>query len=750
MTTSIDKKHRYDKKQLVSMFSLAPSHPVDWPYAGFLAEKSGNGQPIKAREPQQYQQPKHYQEQEKQPHAAGNPGTTQKSAGTSNDWRQSTNTGHQNQGSNATGSSGMNRNPHSHSAHANGGGGNTGGGGGGYMTAEQQRKMFENERRQIEQERENKSKGGDSSSANLLSPEKPNTSLFHDETDNLMKELAGNNNKQPLSPAGTKKISLNSLFGSPSAMKVQTDIAVTSTVADDGSGIMGGLGSLPALPGIWSQSSVLGNSMPTVGSPNSKRSHNKFSALTNDDNDFDDVDFSGLIEKMIFDEDLDGGGGGGDNGSNMGLGSSRFGGLGFNVKDIVDPLPINASSELSPSTSSKQLHVGGLLGGSSTPSGVEELSGIQSNATDSGGKSSASFDVLSKLGFQSPTSPLPSSHPQQQQIHQQPQHPQHPHHQQLPQQPPMYNNLPPQHFPHSPMMMDPRLMPPYGGGGSPPPHMGHMPPQHYPGQSPGGPVNYGGMPHHPPPWMGMRPPIVPHHPHSPAAFAHQHPRGMPSPYHPSHYPPRPLHPGQHPQQFAPPGGMMMSPPLPEGMPPPQPQQQQQHQQHQQQPSPRPPAPVPVPATAPSNQFTFHIHNAGSRGISKGGVISASQPPSTDALVTPNGGSTPSQNTISSSGTKLTQSSPIMSASARQLMKMLKVPATTKANNKVVVASSEVATINSIAETNTVIISSSVTPNDKSDGPERSTNPTEAPQALQRINVSDLFKKKSTTDVAIDK
>ena len=82
--------------------------------------------------------------------------------------------------------------------------------------------------------------------------------------------------------------------------------------------------------------------------------------------------------------------------------------------------------------------------------------------------------------------------------------------------------------------------------------------------------------------------------------------------------------------------------------------------------------------------------------------------------------------------------------------MLKVPATTKANNKDVVASSEVATINSIAETNTVIISSSVTPNDKSDGPERSTNPTEAPQALQRINVSDLFKKKSTTDVAIDK
>ena len=737
MTTSIDKKHSYKKAQLISIFSssLAKEHPVDWPYAEFLAEKSGSGQPIKAREPQQYQQPTH-QQQVKYPVAGNTPGSTQKS-GTSNDWRQSTNTSHHNQGTNVNVNSGMNRNSHTNNANANGGGGNMMGGG--HMTAEQQRKMFENERRQIEQERENKSKGGDSSSANLLSPDKPSTSLFHDETDNLMKELAVNNNK-PLSPAGTKKISVNSLFGSPSAMKVQTNVSVTTaaTVADDGSGIMGGLGSLPALPGIWSQSSGLSNSMPTVGSPSSKRSHNKFNALSNDDNDFDDVDFSGLIEKMIFDEDLDGGGGG-EHGNNLGLGSSRFGGLGFNVKDVVDPLPINASSDLSPSTSSK--HVAGLLSVTSTPSGIEELSGMQSSAVDSGGKNSSSFDVLSKLGFQSPTSPPPPSNPQQQQHqhpqHNQQQHPQHPH------QPPMYNNMPP-NFPHSPMMMDPRLMPPYGGG-SPPPHMGgHIPmqqqQQHFPGQSPGGPPSYGGMPHHPPPWMGMRPPVVPHHPHSPQAFAH-HPRGMSPPYHPSHYPPRPLHPGQHPQPFAPPGGMMMSSPLPEGMPPPQPQH---HYQQQSSPRPLPPPP------APSNQFTFHIHNASGRGISKGGGHSTGQPPSSDALVTPNGGGTPSQSTISSSGSKVTQSSPIMSASARQLMKMLKVPVATKTTSREVVASPASATVNSIAQTNEVI--SNDIPKVK---PEAVVSvipamPLETPQALQRINVNDLFKKKSTTDIAVDK
>ena len=730
MATSIDKKHRYNKTQLISMFSssLAPSHPVDWPYAEFLAEKSGSGQPVKAREPQQSQQPNPH---EKYPLAGNNPGSSQKSV-SSFDCRQNTNTnvGHKNPGTNVSVNSGMNRNQQTHNSNANAGGGNIGGG---HMTAEQQRKMFENERRQIEQERENKSKGGDSSSANLMSPDKPSTSLFHDETDNLMKELAVNNNK-PLSPAGTKKINVNSLFGSPGGMKVQANV-VAVTPADDGSGIMGGLGSLPTLPGIWSQSSGLANNMPTVGSPSSKRSHNKFDALANDDNDFDDVDFSGLIEKMIFDEDLDGGG---ENANNMGLGSSRFGGLGFNVKEAVDPLSINASSDLSPSTSSKQLHVTGLLNVTSTTSGIEEVSGVQSSAADGGGKNSASFDVLSKLGFQSPTTPPPPTNPQQQQIpHPHQLHPHHPHHhlQQQPQQPPMYNNMPPP-FPHSPMMMDPRLMPPYGVG-SPPPHMNHMQQQHFQGPPPGGPPNYGGMPHHPPPWMGMRPPVVPHHPHSPAAFAH-HPRAMsPPPYHPNHYPPRPLHPGQHPQQqFGPPGGMMMSPPLPEGMPPPQPQHHQQ-----QQPSPRPPQPP------SSNQFTFHIHNANGRGgVSKGGGSSTGQPLSSDALVTPNGGGTPSQSSISSSGAKVTQSSPIMSASARQLMKMLKVPAATKAIPRDVAASPELATVNSITNSNVVI--SGDTKKDKPEA-EVSVNsvPSETPQALQRINVSDLFKKKITADIA---
>ena len=92
----------------------------------------------------------------------------------------------------------------------------------------------------------------------------------------------------------------------------------------------------------------------------------------------------------------------------------------------------------------------------------------------------------------------------------------------------------------------------------------------------------------------------------------------------------------------------------------------------------------------------------------------------------------------------------MSASARQLMKMLKVPVATKTTSREVVASPASATVNSIAQTNEVI--SNDIPKVK---PEAVVSvipamPLETPQALQRINVNDLFKKKSTTDIAVDK
>ena len=84
------------------------------------------------------------------------------------------------------------------------------------------------------------------------------------------------------------------------------------------------------------------------------------------------------------------------------------------------------------------------------------------------------------------------------------------------------------------------------------------------------------------------------------------------------------------------------------------------------------------------------------------------------------------------------------------MKMLKVPVATKTTSREVVASPASATVNSIAQTNEVI--SNDIPKVK---PEAVVSvipamPLETPQALQRINVNDLFKKKSTTDIAVDK
>ena len=601
--------------------------------------------------------------------------------------------------------------------------------------------MFEKERRQIELERENKSKGADAVFAALL--EKPTeyagaTTNFHNETDLLMLELAGSSSaSKPMSPPGAKKINVNSLFGaaaSPSSASNTTSSAASFTIGT-GTGAGGiNLGSISAgmsvsEPEIWSQRlgvgfSGLGMTLSTsMGSPSEKK------PLSASDEDFDD--FSGLIEKMVFDGDLD---------ERLGLdvGSSNLSGI-LGGADTTSA-SASASTSLTPrpqqsTAMGSRLDVSSLFSGAKARNDAAGMSspGGAGSGTETGmatpessnAKSAKSFDVLSKLGFEadsasSPQRPMPprqdmSPHPQAY-MHAQ--------------SPPMY-------------------MQPMGPGGAPRMMPYGSPPVHYAGPPHGVPPY--GSPMHPPPWMGPpHSPAYPPHPHMQHPHAHNmqqppypppqyhHPRGMPAPL-----PGQPHHP-------VPGGAGMMSPPPPQGGAGRQPQQAHPH-------------PLPQPQASP---FAFHGPSTG-RGTK---TPSPQQSHGTPAAA--NNGGFASIQAAGSSGSKGLSGNPNMSASSRlQLMKMLKLPMA----NKVAAASAGAVTVpaeESGGSPAFVIADGTPATADQTDktpggtgshsgssgdndgskkGAASPSVPTPAPTpalapapTLQRINVSDLFKAKTNT------